>query len=641
MNKSIAKLLVVPLLLMAQQTAAQVYGIVIGIDAYKNVNGLNGAVNDAKMVADALNSIASKPVTLLLDGNATRENIKQAWDNVSSQAKKGDTVFFTYAGHGSQDHERVKGTEADGMDEFYVLANFAVSGPETAERLVDDDLQEWFSKRPDLSIVLVSDSCHSGTMTRAYKKSKLKYRKIDISGLTDDALPVPTNPDIVNEQVTKMPHVISFAGVPDNEEVPEVNIENQRHGALSWSFAKGLSGLADGNGDGAVSVSELKNFLLEKVRMSTEGQQHPQISFVNDVALAQKAKPNAPAIASVITLSVSNAQANPGLVKDVADNLKNVQWLTTGRGALDWDVAAGIVKDKAEKPVFTVAGKTATKAYKRKGQPTEAISPQEFVKLFQPLVDEMLAITLATSQVGLAGGLQPIFFSIDQNSGNEVFAKQVVGKLSGIQLVDSDQAVLEWDVEAGVVRNQFNDSVYSLPADENQAGTTREVNMAKMDIAPETIGKLQAVINKFRLVEQIKLLSDGSLAVKLLPTDKLHAKGEAVTFEVGRLKYPYFTLINLAVDGTVNFLYPIANDPLTVSVDSPYKLADLEVSAPFGADHFVAIASDKPLSTLHETLKKLNNAPNSVEELRKTLDATLKDTKYQIGIHPSFTVNSL
>jgi len=95
MNKYILSLFTASLLLISQQTIANVYGVVIGIDAYKNYGTLDGAVNDAKILADSLNAIGAKQVKLLLDDKATRDEIKKAWDEVSGQAKAGDTVFFT------------------------------------------------------------------------------------------------------------------------------------------------------------------------------------------------------------------------------------------------------------------------------------------------------------------------------------------------------------------------------------------------------------------------------------------------------------------------------------------------------------------------------------------------------------------
>jgi uncharacterized caspase-like protein len=519
------------LLLIAQPVTADTYALVIGIDAYKNYGSLDGAVNDAKVVADSFKKMGIHQIKLLLNDKATRAEIKKAWDELSAEAKAGDTIYFTYAGHGAQSPERVKGTEEDGLDEFYVLANFNESGVGTSERIIDDDLQEWFSTRPDLNIILVSDSCHSGTMTRAYKKtSKLKYRKIDITAITDDVLPVSEHPDIIDERKNKMAHVISVSGVPDNEEVPEVRIENKPHGALSWYLSKGLIGIeADENKDGTVSLSEMKNYLIEKVRMATDGQQHPQIAFVNDLPI--------------------------------------IQGIKTNQNAQDLNSAVNMIKTP---------------------------------------------------------------FSID--SKNESFKKNVLKSLTGIQLVTAEQSLLEWDVDNRVIRNQFNDIVYNFSTKTSNEPLTRKI---QTDVLAT-----QATINKFRLVEALKLLSDGSLELKLLPNDKLHTKGESVSFEVNRLKYPYFTLINLAVDGRIQFLYPSQpQDTLNIPINMPYKL-DLEVSEPFGADHFVVIVSDKPLLSLHEALKKLNNG-NSLVELRKVLNSALKDTKYQLGIHASFTAATL
>jgi len=631
MNKNTLKILLSSVLLVSQQATADFYGLVIGVDKYKDWGSLDGAVNDAKVIADSLKLIGSKETKLLLDGDASREAIKKSWDEISSKAKAGDTVFFTYAGHGAQQPERVKGTEADGKDEFYVLGNFAESGKNTAERIIDDDLQEWFSKRPDLNIVLVSDSCHSGTMTRAYKSSKLKYRKADVKEIKNDALPISNNADIIDERKTKLPHVIAFSGVPDNEEVPETSIENQQHGALSWYFAKGLLGDADLNKDGIVSVSELTNYLVEKVRMQTEGIQHPQITFVKDMEIS-KSKGAANSLPT-ISFSVSNNSADLPQVKTVLNSIKNIR-VSNVQGELDWDVGNKKITDSTGKVVYSFPEKnvpsstTTTKAYKRKDEVVDTdFNPEEVVKNLQPVVD----ILLTKKQEDI---LNTIAFSIKSQLDAKIFSE----KLSGINLVSLGQGLLEWDVDANTIRNQFHDVVYTLPATETRAYTRRDVE--KKDIPTKTLTNVQDIIDKFRLVEELKKMSDGSLEIKLLPSDKLYTKGETVSFEINRQKYPNFTLINLAVDGKINFLYPtLQKDSVTIDMGKAYKLSDLEVTEPFGADHLIAIFSDEPLLSLHEALKKTNLG--SPSDFRNLLKGELKKVNYQLGIHASFTSGSL
>lgn len=543
MNKTIAGLLAGWMLVFSQPLFADTFAIVIGIDAYEYVNPLDGAVNDARIMAEVLEQSGAKRVTLLLNERASREEIQKAWFDISSIAKAGDTIYFTYAGHGAQYPERLRGTEEDGMDEFYVLAKFGDDGiTDTKDTLFDNDLWEWFAGRPDLTIVLVSDSCHSGTMTRAYNKSKFKVRRVRVDTIQNDSLPLPKSRDLVDERIAKLNHVISFSGVPDDQEVPEVKIGDETHGALSWYFANGLKGFADINNDATVTLSELKDFLIEKVRMQTAGQQHPQISFADDL-----------------------------------------QIIKIGNGA-------------------------------------NAPIPNSLPEL-------------------LANELPPISFSIHENSSISSSQSEVLSKLSGINVVAEGPSLLEWDLDDAVIRNELSDVVYYFP--KNTTKAYKRVTQKSPAITRETIDKVQSIINKFRLTKGLESLSDASMSVKLVPGDQLYKKGETVTFEVSRLKYPYFTLVNLSVDGTINFLYPSeTEDRLEIPTDQPYQLT-LEVAEPFGADHFVAIASDQPLTSLHARLKNIAFSASPLDDFRKEMASQLKGRNYQIGIHATFTTDSL
>lgn len=516
--------------------AAEIYGLSIGIDQYKNVSSLDGAVNDAKIIADSLSKIGAKKVKLLLNEQANRDEIKKAWDELTQEAKSGDTMFFSYAGHGAQQNERIPNTEADGQDEFFVLANYNDSGAGTKERIMDDDLQAWFSKVPHLNVVLVSDSCHSGTMTRGYKKSTLKYRKIAHQTINGDVLPLIEDQKIADERKTKLSNVASFSAVPDDKEVPEVRIGNEQHGALSWHLAQGLLGFADKNKDGSIELAEIKDYLIERVRMETSGQQYPQINFKSN----------------------------------------------------------------------------------------------------QPLVSLHAAIFAAKTPISSSNNLT---FSITKPSAQ---TEGVTGLLKGISLVN-DNGLLIWDIEDNALKNRFGDTLLTL----SNAGNTKAFKrstpsetLVSSALTPEVTAKLlQPVINKYLIVERVKQLSDASLKISLKPDDKLHADGESITIMVENLRYPHFTLFNLATDGTVNFLYPNVEmkDPLKVATNKPYTLK-LTVSAPFGADDFIIIASGEPLAALHDQLKQMDNGLVAFELLSKALANSLADNHYQIGTHASFTI---
>ena len=89
---------------------AKRYALVIGIDQYTDpqVVGLNGAANDARMLADALVRYAGFPadqVVLLAsgqtgDGQPTRGNILRKLSNLAAVVPKDGLLLFSFAGHG-------------------------------------------------------------------------------------------------------------------------------------------------------------------------------------------------------------------------------------------------------------------------------------------------------------------------------------------------------------------------------------------------------------------------------------------------------------------------------------------------------------------------------------------------------------
>lgn len=136
----------------------------VGINDYPgNDSDLNGCVNDAKAWAALLRDHFAFPkenVQLLLDSQATKVAIMDALGELVSQARSGDTLVFTNSSHGTY----VADTDGDESRYDEALCPF-----DCAERLiVDDELRELFRALPSgVSFTVISDSCHSGTVTRA------------------------------------------------------------------------------------------------------------------------------------------------------------------------------------------------------------------------------------------------------------------------------------------------------------------------------------------------------------------------------------------------------------------------------------------------------------------------------------------
>ncbi|MBI4544572.1 MAG: caspase family protein, partial [Gemmatimonadetes bacterium] len=155
------------------RTAPNRWALLVGISDYINygdeIGGdLPGAVNDALAMRDVLvkrYGFEEDHIKLLLDADADRSGIQAGLTRwLPSVARPGDLVVFFFAGHGSQKWD-TNGDEADGLDETICPADVL---RRNADRdIADDELNIWLNDMPTDNIVVILDSCHSGTGTRA------------------------------------------------------------------------------------------------------------------------------------------------------------------------------------------------------------------------------------------------------------------------------------------------------------------------------------------------------------------------------------------------------------------------------------------------------------------------------------------
>jgi hypothetical protein len=260
--------------------AASLYGLTIGVDDYEGtVNDLDGAVNDADDVAQALRRLGADDVVLLTNAEASKDRIAAAWAGLLAKAKAGDTIIFSYAGHGSQEPEpQGRHDEADGLNENFLLGAYQSKGPGTRERIVDDEIFEWVKAADDkhVRVVFVADSCHSGGMERSASATGVKFRKGNFPALTDDELKLPPE-EFAKLNETDFDSITFVGAVAEDKLTPEVTIEGKKRGALSWAFSRALEGRADKDGDGQVSEFELLGYIVPAVHALVESQQTPQV----------------------------------------------------------------------------------------------------------------------------------------------------------------------------------------------------------------------------------------------------------------------------------------------------------------------------------------------------------------------------
>lgn len=268
------------LALASPALAADSYALVVGIDAYEApINSLHGAVNDARDIAQALTKVGVKKLTLITDKQATKPNILAAWKELMDQAQPGDSFYFTYAGHGSREPGKPNDPDSpDGLNNILVMTDFGPKLPAAANRIVDKEMAVLLKEAAAKKVypIVVIDACNSGTMYRSVTMG-LTYRatpqaKISREELLGFAPPVP---DVSTKIAANDPFTF-LAGVSDDKLVPEVAIDGQPRGALSYAFSRALEGQADADHDGTTTEKELVSFVRAFVLQATQSQQVSQ-----------------------------------------------------------------------------------------------------------------------------------------------------------------------------------------------------------------------------------------------------------------------------------------------------------------------------------------------------------------------------
>lgn len=140
--------------------------LLIGINRYRITGAdLRGCVNDVKNLEQALITyygFTVQDITCLTDLQATKEAIQSSVQKLIKSAKEGDVLLLHYSGHGSNVPDD-NGDEADYRDEILCPTDLDWRDP-----LRDDWLRKTFDKlRSGVSLTVIVDCCHSGTMTRA------------------------------------------------------------------------------------------------------------------------------------------------------------------------------------------------------------------------------------------------------------------------------------------------------------------------------------------------------------------------------------------------------------------------------------------------------------------------------------------
>lgn len=260
--------------------------VLIGINKYQIPGSdLNGCVNDVKNLSGVLKTyygFEDKDITTLTDLQATKKAMQKAIQKLIRSGKKGDVLLLHYSGHGSNVPDD-NGDEADNRDEILCPTDLDWNDP-----LRDDWLRKTFNKlRKGVSLTVIMDCCHSGTVTRAIippdapvrerflpcpldlmaTESGRKLRGAVSGQLGKAPRGRKRKSDIVNAEIQEM----LMTGCRDTQTSADAHINGSYNGALTYYLVESIK-----EAEGKLTYRELHQQTSTKLKQS-KFEQIPQM----------------------------------------------------------------------------------------------------------------------------------------------------------------------------------------------------------------------------------------------------------------------------------------------------------------------------------------------------------------------------
>lgn len=229
---------------------AKVWAVVCGVATYDHMPVLRYTDDDAYRFYAFLKSpeggaLPDEQVRVLIDEDATHENILENIGQVFGMAGPDDLVVFYFSGHG--------------LNGSFLPIDFDGYN----NKLLHEEIATAFSKTKARFKLCVADACHSGGL--------LAMRSGE---------PEP----MLVQFYQSLSRSVSGTALIMSSKADETSLESSglRQGVFSHFLIRGLKGEADTNADKVVTVEELYDFVNKKVREYTANRQSPVLKGTYD-----------------------------------------------------------------------------------------------------------------------------------------------------------------------------------------------------------------------------------------------------------------------------------------------------------------------------------------------------------------------
>jgi len=240
------------LLFSIQLFSSEKHALIIAIGDYPAEGGWSqiSSANDVPLIKSALltQGFAESNITTLIDNQATKQGIEDAFTALAKRIKKGDIVVIHYSGHGQQIFDD-NGDEVDGLDEAIVPYDAFVkytNNYKGENHLRDDELGNIIANfRNKLGengqLLVILDSCHSGSATRGGKTRGGQSALVPSDWEAPNQNESNKGSGLLERTMLKddaAPFVMISGASAD-----ELNYEYQGTGSLSYAFSKSMNEL--------------------------------------------------------------------------------------------------------------------------------------------------------------------------------------------------------------------------------------------------------------------------------------------------------------------------------------------------------------------------------------------------------------
>ncbi|MCB0523131.1 MAG: caspase family protein [Lewinellaceae bacterium] len=228
------------------------YAVVVGVGNYSDMPQLDYTDDDAQffynhLISRSGGSIPEDHIRLLINSKATRANILQALETLSSRADEDDVFIFYFSGHG---------------DEGCFLP---IDYNGFQNQIWHQEIINLLDDSPARQKVCFADACFSGAINNSQVfAAKSNTGRMPASNSFYEAFARASNGT-----------ALFMSSSPG-----EVSLEDRRlqHGVFTYFLMRGMAGEADENADGIVNIRELYNYVYKTVIGHTGGIQSPVLS---------------------------------------------------------------------------------------------------------------------------------------------------------------------------------------------------------------------------------------------------------------------------------------------------------------------------------------------------------------------------